>query len=246
MQKYHQLMGYPEEFVTKLKRYTRFQVVLGPYRQSAAKGLDAQLNDLEFRRQMEGFREIDPIIADAVLNTWNRHVEFLGPEYSFLSLVSPKVSPQEKAKIAENIASTPDPRTLAPAPPKPSVPITATTQLHELATGPRVYLPFHLLGISAEFLTKDQKDWETDSDFERLSEFARNFRVVNDVVEHSVQLATDYNELITRDEMQRQCLYVGVNKRRKERSDLRRKTLQPSPPKKVKQPSLDRSHLKRS
>ena len=33
---------------------------------------------------MEAFREIDPDIVVAVLNTWNRHVEFLAADFFLL------------------------------------------------------------------------------------------------------------------------------------------------------------------
>ena len=238
-------MGYSPEFLPQLQRFNCGQVIIGPYRQNAANAPDAQINDLAFRQQLEKFKEVDSELATAILKTWDRHVEFVSPEYSFFSLVSSKVSQAEKRKIADEILATPDPKILTPAPPKPAVPINAETQLHELARSPRAYLAFHLLNIDAGFLTKDPSDWENDASFSRLASFARNFKVVNDAAEHAIQLTSDYNELITKDEDQRQCLYIGVNKRRRERDDLRRKTLEPNPAKRKSTPAKDRSHLKR-
>ena len=244
MYKYQQLMRYSPKFVEQMKRFMKFQVVFVPYVQTSGFSADAQVNDLEFRREMERFKDVDLEVAEAVLKTWNGHLQFLAPEYCFLTLVSDKVTPAEKKKISEAILSTPRPEVLPPAPLKPAVTIDDKTKLPQLAKGPRTYLPFLLLNLDSSFLNLHPNEWFSDESFQRLQRFTKNFRVVNDVAEHAVQLATDYNELITRNEEQRQFLYVTVNKQRQDRADLRRKTLQPE---QVKESPLaiDRSHLKR-
>ena len=56
-----------------------------------------------------------------------------------------------------------------------------------------------------------------------------DLKVVNDVSENAVQMATDYKELITKDETQRKMLMVGVAQQRRDRSDLHQIVLQPTP-----------------
>ena len=228
-----------------MKRFMKFQVVFVPYVQTSGNSADAQVNDLEFRREMEKFKNVDAEVADAVLETWDRHLQFLAPEYSFLTLVSDKVTPAEKKKISEAILATPRPESLPPAPLKPAVTIDDKTKLPQLAQGPRTYLPFLLLDLDSSFLTSHPNDWHANESFQRLKRFTKNFRVVNDVAEHAVQLATDYNELITRNEEQRQYLYASVNRQRQDRADLRHKTLQPNQVHRSS-PAIDRSHLKGS
>ena len=57
--------------------------------------------------------------------------------------------------------------------------------------------------------------------------FVRNFRVVNDAAENAVQMATDFTEKIMKDETQCKFLFVTVAQEGRDRSDLRRKMLEP-------------------
>ena len=109
----------------------------------------------------------------------------------------------------------------------PAVPVTASTQLHHLARGERVDLPFTLLRIGHSFLENEPSEWASSADFQKLKEFVHHFKTVNDCAEHAVQLATDFNEQITKNPEQRKYLYAQVTQQRRDRSDLRRKALQP-------------------
>ena len=60
-------------------------------------------------------------------------------------------------------------------------------------------------------------------------QFVRNLRVVNDIAENAVQMATDYKELITKDEIQRKMLMVGVAQQRRDRSDLQSNSVAANP-----------------
>ena len=122
-----------------------------------------------------------------MLKTFSRHFDFLAPEYAFLSLVSTKVSLAEKRQIARAFTSTTESSSLQPAPLKPAVEITRETELHELAQGERIFLVFQLLHLDHSFLRKDASSWSEEPAFQRLSKFVKNFRVMNDVAEHTIQ-----------------------------------------------------------
>ena len=96
------------------------------------------------------------------------------------------------------------------APLKPVVTITSSTKLHQLAMLERAYLPFILLDIPEDFLRQDPSVWPSDPSYQRMLRFVKNYRLINDVAEHYVQLATDLNERITKNEEQRQSLYHTV------------------------------------
>ena len=94
----------------------------------------------KFGQRLEAFRDVD--VADTVLVTLSRHVDFFPPEFAFLSLVSKKVTVGDKSKIAEAILQQSDSQILRPANFKPIPEITPETELPNLAQGPRVNLPF--------------------------------------------------------------------------------------------------------
>ena len=148
-----------------------------------------------------------------------------------ISLVSNSLPAADKQKIASEILKCAVPRDengdleFEIVTPKPAVPVTKDTQLWQLAKGPRVYLPFHLLELGWDFLKTDPTQWEESEDFRKMEDFVQRLRVVNDIGEQHVQLFTDYHGKVTRDEKQRQYLMSTVKIQRRERSDLRRGVL---------------------
>ena len=82
---------------------------------------------------MEAFRGVDPDVTFAVLDTLGRHMDFLAPEYSFLSLISKKVPLAEKLEIAEAIQQSADSSPLRPAPLTHVADIDHETKLHHLS-----------------------------------------------------------------------------------------------------------------
>ena len=126
-------LKYSHSDIEKLRRFAAFLVIYVPYFQTAGNAADAQWEDLNFRRRLEAFRGVDADVADAVLVTWSRHVDFLSPEFAFLSLVSRKVSIGDKLKIAEAILKHSDSQILRPANLQPIPEITPETKLPYLA-----------------------------------------------------------------------------------------------------------------
>ena len=233
MYKYAPQLGFDAKYVENLMRVNRFQVIFAPLWLRASNSADAQVNELQFRKDLEKFLLVDREMALKVIETWERHQCFLRPEFSILSLASDKVTSEEKKEIARSIQQIEAPAEFPPPQPKqsarkPAVTVCGGTELHQLATDPHVYLPFHLLKIDpTEFLTKDPAEWASVASFRKLQSFVRCFKVTNDCAENSVQLATMYNDKITKNDQQKTYLYATVMKERRERNDLRRKVLQP-------------------
>ena len=139
------------------------------------------------------FRAIDKFdggLVNAVKNTFIRHLQFVSPEFSFLSLISYNVTPAEKKIIAQAIATTSN-ESLSPAPLKRVVPIDEHTQLKDLAIA---------IGVSTSQHRPALPYKRTDEQFQRLFQFAVNFHFTNTVAGHCIQLVTDYSGMITKDE----------------------------------------------
>ena len=69
---------------------------------------------------------------------------------------------------------------------------------------------FKITGISAEFLDKDPKNWEEDSDFCGVMKIVKQIKVVNDLAERGVALITECTLLITNYEEEKQYLLQVV------------------------------------
>ena len=100
-----------------------------------------------------------------------------------------------------------------------------STTIKDLVGGPRVFLPFHLIGVGFDFLKTDPVEWETNDDFMKLRKFVSTFRVVNDTAERAIQMFSDYYGKVTKDEADRQCLMATVRQQRREKSCLNRDVL---------------------
>ena len=109
--------------------------------------------------------------------------------------------------------------------PRPAVSITAKTTIPELASGPRVFLPFHLMEINWEFLKSDPDKWESSDDYQKLDQYANRIRVTNDLAERGVQLFSQYHGKVTKDEEDRQRLMSTVIRQRRTHSKLTRSAL---------------------
>ena len=138
---------------------------------------NAQLVDLWYLKCLHRFKDVDKEMASACLETALNHLQYLAPKFCFLSLVSSSPPAPEKSQLAAAILASTLPsqdengvsrfNIQAPA---PVITITSSTEfsritVQQLAGSPRVFLPFHLLKIGTEFLSKDPNEWSDIQDF---------------------------------------------------------------------------------
>ena len=65
----------------------------------------------------------------------------------------------------------------------------------------------------------------TDNDFKHMLDFAVYLKVVNDLAERDIKLMSDYSNIITKDEDQKECLLQSVEAHRKKYSNCKKETL---------------------
>lgn len=65
---------------------------------------------------------------------------------------------------------------------------------------------FHQFKLSHGFLEKEPENWKDDESFQASLVLLKDIKVVNDIAERAVALMEEYNELLTRDEEQKQYL----------------------------------------
>lgn len=92
--------------------------------------------------------------------------------------------------------------------------ITPATRLVDLI-GPKSWTLFSRLS-DTDWLKKSSKTWPNEPGFQEVFYQVRHLKVVNDVAERGVKLATDYATSLTHNEDQRQYLYQVVEEQRKQ------------------------------
>ena len=90
-----------EETIDLLTRFCKFLILIYiPHFLSSSIGRDAPANDLDLFSKLFKFRSEDSQMADEALVVLRRHLWYLTPEVVIFSLFSPKVSADEKSRLA--------------------------------------------------------------------------------------------------------------------------------------------------
>ena len=91
---------------------------------------------------------------------------------------------------------------------KPELPVVKDSSILADFAGPRSRLLFDLVGVSKEFLEKD--DWHLTAQYKQLKSSLKNLSATNDSAERAISLMTTYNTRITRKESSFQHLLQVV------------------------------------
>lgn len=84
---------------------------------------------------------------------------------------------------------------------------------------------FDRFSLPTEFLEKDPTMWEDDESFKRGAEIVKRLIVVNDVAERGVKLMQDYNQVLTKNEEEKQFILQIVANYRRRFPDTKKSTL---------------------
>lgn len=84
---------------------------------------------------------------------------------------------------------------------------------------------FVRFGISQDFLYIDPALWSESESYQNALKIVNNLKVVNDVAERGVQLFTEFNQLITKDEDQKQYALQLISEYRKSFVGAKKETI---------------------
>ena len=99
-QMYSDLVGYDAEYVTSLRRFNKVQLIFSIYWFRCYDAKSAQENDLWLIRTLSDYKSVDKALAEECLGVAYNHLQFLSPEFTFLSLVSNTIPVETKANLA--------------------------------------------------------------------------------------------------------------------------------------------------
>ena len=80
---------------------------------------------------------------------------------------------------------------------------------------PRSRYFFEACNLSTDFLSFDPNDWDNRADYKKSTEFVHKLNVVNDCAERGVALMQTYNNILTKNEDQKQYLLQVVEQHRR-------------------------------
>jgi len=171
----------------------------------------APANDLAWLKKMTLYDDKD--ISNAAVKTFSRHLWYLSETLVPLSVFDENISvsiKRDMVKALNNKESQKPEKRVA-------VDVTASSfydmTVANFVTKKSLHF-FEALNLDASFLTVDPLDWENRDDYRKAAQFVQNIKVVNDLAERGVALMKNYNNIITKNEDQKQFLLQVVEQHR--------------------------------
>ena len=84
---------------------------------------------------------------------------------------------------------------------------------------------FTRFNISTNFLQLDPEAWENDEDYKAGLEIVQNLKIVNNTAERGVKLMSDYNEILTTNEDNKQYILQVLEEYRQFYPDTKKSSL---------------------
>lgn len=140
-----------------------------------------------------------------------KHSWYLSPELVGLAFFDNEVSVDTKRKMVQALSKPPEPegRRL-----NINTDNIKTLQLENFVNC-KTKILFEMFEINTSFFCEDPEEWCIQYDFCKGKERLESIAVTNDNSERAIALITEFNEKITRDETQKQCLLQVVEDNRK-------------------------------
>lgn len=177
------------EFLCSLRRFCLFvSVVYMKFWNWSSIAEDAPLNDIQFLKELDGYREIDSEIAAVALEAFQRHLWYLSDELILLSLFSKKVSAQEKNDICSMLIKTVGDRTENSIRYSRLIDNIQNLKLVDFIS-PRSWFFMHALNIDTGFMEEDPGIWSEFQIYRMAQKKVHDLIVaVNDSSERALQM----------------------------------------------------------
>ena len=108
---------------------------------------------------------------------------------------------------------------------KPKFPkIGPKTELYELVTEESMEF-FSIIKVDYNWLEQPVDSWKDNEDYKTAREFVHTVKTTNDLAERAIKTATDFSQILTKDESTRRRIIQGVEDHRRAYPDFSKKTL---------------------
>lgn len=184
--------------------------------------LTAARNDLQLLMDIDRFKAINEDISASTMTTFSRHLWYLSEELAGIAFFDTAIDVAEKRLMVQALTKSgcKDPVVKA----KINVKNVMQYRMSDFVTANSLTI-FRALNISQEFLKSDPQTWSSRDDYIVARNLVKSLKVVNDVAERALALATDFNSNLRGDDEQWQYSLRGVEHHRKIYPDSNKKTI---------------------
>jgi hypothetical protein len=185
-------------------------------------------HDFEFLKQLINYKNVDSAISDIAVNKMLNHLWYLNPQNIALAFFDDEVSLEVKREMIKGMAETETSRNDEGVKrllfTKDELSILLQKSLPDFVTS-STNIFFRTFHIDTEFLNHEPDSWATNDNFNIAFHIVNKLKVVNDAAEQGIKLITEYNNILTKDEEQKQFLLQIVTDYRRNFPDSKKATV---------------------
>ena len=174
--------------------------------------------DYNFLLRLINYKQMDPEISSAAVKKFTNHLWYLSPEPAAFAFFDDEVPIHMKQKLAAIMMTTED----CDEENQIKRYIVKNDDIHHLKEKDFSHFIcaesktfFSRFSISTDFLTHCPSTWKDDINFQRGLQIVKSIVVVNDVAERGVKLIQEYQNILSKDEEEKQCILQIVSDHRK-------------------------------
>ena len=214
--------------------------------------IQAPYHDFLFLQTIRNYRSTNEKISHAAVKKFCNHLWYLSPDLLLFSLFDPNVplliekrmrdklltcreeeEREGSEELDDQLEDTDDSNEEVSRPEKrprrlqlncKDVDKVCKKNFAELISGYSLRF-FKILNIDSEFLKEELDKWPENEAFQSICSQLKTLRVVNDVAERGIKLISEYNDVLCKDESQKQYLVQTVQMYRQQYPDARKSTV---------------------
>lgn len=181
-------------------------------------------NDIKLVKKLVNYKMVDESIANAAIDKVANHLWYVSPECSALAFFDDSISVEMKKKMIEALNKDNIINDSHKKIPKTKINTLMNEEIDYFINNESLNL-FDRFHLKKDFLKSHPSCWASDQNYLENKEIINGLRVVNDVSERSVKLVSDYNNILTTDEEQKQFLWLNVAEYKRCNPDFNKSTL---------------------
>lgn len=190
---------------------------------------DAPFMDLEFLKHLDLVKNECKEISEAASKALKRHLWYLNGDLVMLCLFSSNVSTEDKILMVDELFKIDKYNRERVTNASKRLSEQEIGKVHEKSlhnfVNKNSWRIFEALNIQDDFLHSSPSEWKKFESYRDGERKVKCLKIINDCAERGVALISEYNQLITKDEEQKQFLLQVVEAHRKKFKDTKKITL---------------------
>lgn len=180
-------LEFEDEEINRLRRFSMFiSAIYVRYWNWCPNVFNAPINDLQFLKDLENYREVDEELANLAIDVMSRHLTYLSDELVVLSIFSNQLHNDQKEAIRLKLSRTVGPRTEHSIRHINNRDNFSSLEIPDFISNRSMFL-LKAFDIDDTFLMFNASDWNNLESYQRTRQHLKDLlTVVNDAAERAL------------------------------------------------------------